>query len=104
MSPSTAAHGPQGVFLGPGDRERGISLLPSLHQELSYGEGNPKSGPLKPVHIWKNAESQEGMRWSGGRAGGVWIPALQDLEMGHTGNSRAGYGAADGTLGCQGGG
>lgn len=60
--------------------------------------------PLKPVDVWKNAGSQEGMRWSGGRAGGVWIPALQGLEMGHTGSSRAGYGAADGTLGCQGGG
>lgn len=44
MNPGTAAHAPQGVFLGPRDMEGGISLLPSLHQELSYGEGNPKSG------------------------------------------------------------
>lgn len=35
-----------------------------------------------PVHIWKNAGSQEGMRWDGGRAEGVWIPALKGVGGG----------------------
>lgn len=45
MSPIAKAHGPQRAFLVPGNTERGISLLSLLHQELSYGEGNPTSGP-----------------------------------------------------------